>query len=107
MLVTVLYRLAKEPESSTDDLFNDVAGDKYYTEAVIWAAKNGVVVGYGNGNFGPEDAITREQLATILYRYAGSPTPPNLVLDFADANKASDYAMDRWIVPICNLCFFW
>lgn len=102
MLVTVLYRLAKEPETGTDDLFNDVAGDKYYTEAVKWAAKNGVVAGYGNGEFGPEDSITREQLATILYRYAGNPAPPNLILDFVDENQTSGFALDalRWAVDM-------
>ena len=100
MLATVLYRLAKEPGASADDLFNDVADGMYYTEAIAWAAENEVVTGYGNGLFGPDDPITREQLAVMLYRYAGRPAVPNLILPFSDANKASAYAKDAlcWAV---------
>lgn len=60
----------------------------------------GIVAGYGNGNFGPEDAITREQLAAILYRYSGAPASAGTLTGFTDADKASGYALDalRWAV---------
>ena len=69
MLVTVLWRLAGEPEAETN-VFTDVPEGKYYTEAVNWAAENGIVTGSGDNKFNPEGAITREQLVTILYRMA-------------------------------------
>ena len=69
MLVTVLWRLAGEPETETN-VFTDVPEGKYYTEAVNWAAENGIVTGSGDNKFNPEGAITREQLVTILYRMA-------------------------------------
>lgn len=69
MLVTILYRLEKEPAIS-GSAFTDVDGDAYYAAATAWAAANGIVTGYADGTFGPEDAITREQLAVILCRYA-------------------------------------
>lgn len=69
MLVTVLYRLEGEPEVGACP-FTDVQADVWYTDAITWAAENQIVKGYGNQLFGPEDYITREQFATILYRYA-------------------------------------
>jgi len=100
MLATVIYRLAKEPETAAEDLFNDVADGKYYTEAIAWAAENGIVAGYGNNRFGPEDPITREQLATILWRYAGSPESFGSLDKFSDGKKASSYAVPalKWVV---------
>lgn len=70
MLMTILYRLEGSPKVSSVNPFNDVASDKYYTNAVIWAAENKIISGYGNGKFGPEDYITREQMAMILMNYA-------------------------------------
>ncbi|MGX8699074.1 MAG: S-layer homology domain-containing protein [bacterium] len=70
MIVTILHRLEKEPAPSAANPFDDVAEGKWYTAAVLWAAENKIVEGYGNAKFGPGDAITREQLAVILYRYA-------------------------------------
>ena len=67
MLVTVLYRLQDEPKAGSTS-FNDVPADTWYTEAVAWAAGEGIVLGNGDG-FAPNDNITREQIATILYRY--------------------------------------
>ncbi len=100
MLATVLYRLAKEPGTSAEDLFNDVADGKYYTEAVAWAAENNIVAGYGNNRFGPEDSITREQLATILWRYDGSPESAGSLDSFNDGAKTSDWAVSalQWAV---------
>ncbi|MEY8573606.1 recombinase family protein [Oscillospiraceae bacterium 21-37] len=68
MVVTILYRLEQSPVTGNVN-FNDVASGTWYTEAVAWASSNGIVNGYGNGNFGPNDSITREQMATILHRY--------------------------------------
>ncbi len=70
MIVTILHRLEGEPESGGSSEFNDVEDSAWYATAVAWAAENGVVEGYGDGSFGPDDAVTREQLAAILYRYA-------------------------------------
>lgn len=100
MLATVLYRLAKTPETAVDQSFQDVAGGQYYTEAVAWAAEKGIVNGYGNGNFGPGDSITREQLAVMLWRYAGKPESAGKLNSFTDASKVSDYAVPalQWAV---------
>jgi len=70
MLVTILYRLEKKTEAGGSMEFSDVASDQWYTDAVAWAAELGIIKGYGNGNFGPDDNITREQLAVILYNFA-------------------------------------
>lgn len=67
----ILYRMEGEPEVTYSEKFPDVADGQFYTEAVLWAAENGIVTGYThNGYFGPGDEITREQMATMLYRYA-------------------------------------
>ncbi len=70
MIVTILHRLEGTPAVSTSGTFADVTAGRYYTDAVEWASANGIVGGYGNGRFGPNDPITREQMAAILYRYA-------------------------------------
>ena len=72
MAATVLYRIAGEPEVEGDSPFKDVPEKKYYTNAVIWAAQNGVVAGFPDGTFRPDDNITREQLAALLYRCASA-----------------------------------
>lgn len=99
MLAQILYNKEGRPIITTASSFSDV-GTAWYANAVTWAATKELVGGYGNGLFGPEDDITREQFAVILYRYAGSPVPPNLLLDFTDAYKVSDWAQDaiRWAV---------
>lgn len=71
MIVTVLYRLENEPEVVASGRFTDVPANQWYSDAIAWASDCGVVGGYGNGKFGPTDPVTREQLAAILYRYAG------------------------------------
>ena len=71
MIVTILWRLEGEPLPQNSVDFTDVTAGQWYTAAVQWAASNGVVLGYGNGTFGPNDEITREQMVTIMYRYAG------------------------------------
>lgn len=70
MLVTVLHRLEGSPEATDTNSFTDVKNDEWYTDAVIWANANHIVKGYGKGLFGPDDPITREQIAAILYNYA-------------------------------------
>lgn len=105
MLVTVLYRLAYEPDAPAD-VFTDVSPNAYYADAIAWADQAGVVNGYGNNTFGPEDNVTREQMVTILYRYAqksGNLTATPGTLDkFADAGSVSGYAGEAmgWAVEV-------
>ncbi|NLH01807.1 MAG: DUF4430 domain-containing protein, partial [Clostridiales bacterium] len=70
MLVTVLYRLAGSPKTEGDPSFTDVEKNTWYSDAIVWASKNGIVMGRGNGTFGTADTLTREEAAAILYRYA-------------------------------------
>ena len=70
MVVTILYRLAGEPAVSGDAAFTDVAAGQWYTDAVLWAAQKGIVNGVSETEFSPAGDLTREQLATVLYRYA-------------------------------------
>lgn len=98
-LVTILWRLEGSPEATGAVRFNDTAGGAWYTEAVRWAAGCGVVKGYDNGCFGPNDAVTREQMAAILYRYAQhkgydvSAGEDTNILSFDDAFAVSEYAI--------------
>ena len=99
MMAQVLYNLAGGTPAAGAG-FPDVAASAWYADAVNWAAANGYVTGYDNGSYGPEDNLTREQMAAILYRYAGSPAPAGTLDGFADAASASAYAVDalRWAV---------
>ena len=102
MLVTILYRQAGSPsvEGKTNP-FIDVKPNKYYTDAVIWAFHNGIVNGTTPTTFEPEEPVTREQIATILYRQAGSPAVTETDLShFLDASDVSSYAANavRWAV---------
>lgn len=105
MIVTILYRLEGAPAGSTGT-FADVEAEAYYADGVAWAAANGVVTGYGNGLFGPEDPITREQMASILYRYAQykayDTTGAGDVTAFADGAAVSSYAVEamNWAVGV-------
>ena len=105
MIVTILYRMAGSPSVSGSSDFTDVAAGKWFAKAVAWAAANGVVNGYGSGLFGPNDPVTREQLAAILYRYAvyGGMTAVTLeenLGSFADTAQLSAYAIQamNWAV---------
>ena len=97
-LVTILYRLAGEPEPGGDSGFSDVAAGIWYTDAVAWAAENGIVNGVSDTEFAPGDDITREQLAVILYRYAayqGYDVSQRADLSgFGDASSISGYAQE-------------
>ena len=99
MAAQVSYNLANGAVTTSAG-FPDVAASAWYADAVNWAAAQGYVTGYDNGSFGPEDSLTREQLAVILYRYAGSPEPTGTLDGFVDTASASDYAVDalRWAV---------
>lgn len=98
MVVTVLYRLENQPSTSVAS-FTDVASGAYYANAVAWANANGIVSGYGSGKFGPNDKVTREQLAAILYRYAQykkydvSVGEDTNILSYDDAQSISSYAI--------------
>ena len=102
MIVTMLWRLEGEPVVNAANPFDDVADGVWYTDAIIWAAENGIVEGYGNGKFGPNDDITREQLATIMYRYAkykGYDVSASADLSgYTDVDKIGSWALDamKW-----------
>lgn len=105
MVVTMLYRVEGEPSVSGKADFSDVAGSAWYADAVAWAAENDIVNGMGNGKLAPDAAITREQFATILYRYAKTQRMSTSfggtsLEDFADDHKVSAYAEDamKWAV---------
>ena len=97
-LCQILYNKEGRPAVTGSSVFIDITDGAWYSGAVTWAAENGIVDGYGNGLFGPEDNITREQLAAILWRYAGSPGSSHSLDAFTDAGQISDWAMDamRW-----------
>lgn len=103
MIVTILHRMEGVPLASGLE-FDDVAEGQYYTDAVKWASENGIVGGYGNGKFGPNDPITREQMAAILYRYAQiyayDTSVSGSIAAFADGDQVSTYAVEamKWAV---------
>ena len=101
MLAQTLYAMSGKPTVKVEGTFADVAANAWYTDAVNWAAEKGYVSGVGDGKFAPDASITREQMALILYRYAGSPDASGMVLrEFADGDSVSAYAVDaiRWAV---------
>ncbi len=99
MIVTILYRMEGRPAVLEACPFTDVKAGAYYERAIVWAAENGIVKGYGNGCFGPDDQITREQMAAILYRYAKyrgldvSVGEDTNILSYDDALDISEYAV--------------
>lgn len=104
-LVTVLYRMAGEPEVTGENPFTDVPDGQWYTDAVLWAAENGITDGTSETTFSPNDALTREQMATFLYRFADFETeePIEITGDlsgYTDADLVADYAVDAmtWAV---------
>ena len=105
MLATVLYRASGSPAASGDAPFSDVEVDSWYGPAVLWSIQQGLFTGYGNGLFGTNDPVTREQIAVILWRYAGSPLPAGTAADFADeasintwATQAADWAQENGVI---------
>lgn len=99
MLAQILYNNEEKPETG-GSAFADVQNGAWYENAVTWATQEGIVSGYGDGQFGPNDHITREQFAVMLWRYAGQPVS-NADLDgFTDIGNAGEYALAalRWAV---------
>ncbi len=95
MLVTILWRMEGEPAAGSYADFSDVPGDTWYTDAVRWASSRGIVNGYGDGLFGPGDPLTREQMLTILHRYARQKQwTDNSRLPIARQYGYSDWAED-------------
>lgn len=104
-LVTVLYRMAGEPEVTGENPFTDVPDGQWYTDAVLWAAENGITDGTSETTFSPNSALSREQMATFLYRFAnfeaGEPIEVTGDLSgYTDADLVADYAVDAmtWAV---------
>lgn len=105
MIVTVLYRLEKSPAVTGASKFTDVPAGQWYSDAVAWAAANKIVNGYDETTFGPMNAVTREQMAAILFRYEQVKGLENVTLEenlnrFPDQNKISAYAIPalQWVV---------
>lgn len=103
MIVTILHRMDNEPLTGNLS-FSDVSKLDYFSNAVAWASENGIVNGYDNGKFGPNDSITRQQLAALLYRYSEykgyDVTKLGDLGVFSDASAVKDYAVDAmsWAV---------
>ena len=105
MAATLLYRMAGEPSASATVSLSDVPADTWYTQAALWAAENNILPGIENSAFLPDQAITREELATALYRYAqlrglNLPAGSDITTSFSDAGAVSPWAEDavRWAV---------
>ena len=101
MLATVLWRMEGQPAPGSASPFTDVPAGQWYTDAVVWAAGEGVVKGIGNDLFDPDGLVTREQMATMLYRYAGSPAVTGGALTgYGDQAQVSDFALQamEWAV---------
>lgn len=92
MVASIIYRMAGSPDVNYSAIFTDVPDGQWYTKGIIWAYNNKVISGYGNGLCGPNDYVTVEQLASILYRYAGSPEVTAEITGYSDVNAISEYA---------------
>ncbi len=98
MMAAILWRMEGSPDPSNENPFTDVPAGEYYTDAITWTNERGIFDGYGGGLFGPDDPITRQQLATIFYRYAeykGYDLTPTDSLDrFTDKGEIADWAQE-------------
>ena len=92
----IIYNKAGRPDAGTS-MFTDVKAGQWYANAVTWAAQQKVVSGIGNDQFAPNRDISREELATMLWRYAGNPKPVNATLNFKDAGKVSTFAKEAML----------
>ena len=102
-LVTILYRMAGEPETTESMDFSDVAEGKYYENAVKWAAQEGIAYGYGDGTFRPNAEVTREELVVFLYRYAqAEAVEEDNLAKFADAENVSAFARTAMNWAVAN-----
>ena len=102
MLATVLWRMAGQPAPTSANPFTDVPAGQWYTDAVAWAAEQGIVTGTGNGLFDPDGSITREQLAVMLHRFAGSAAASADLSGFADASAISSWASEAMNWAVAN-----
>ena len=99
VVVNALWRLSGCPDAADTDQFSDVSAEKHYMDAIRWADANGIAYGYGNGTFGPEDTVTREQIVSVLWRYAKykgydvSVGENTNILSYDDAFEISEYAI--------------
>ncbi len=95
-VVTILYRMQQQPTSSYLSVFQDVPNNQWYSQSIMWAYQNQIIHGYGNGCFGVDDAIIRQDLAVILYHYAKSKQmvedTPNHLARYVDVSDVDDYA---------------
>jgi hypothetical protein len=104
MLITVLWRMAGQPNVGTNSGFQDVSASSYYARAVTWAASKGIAQGFTATSFGPNQVLTREQLVTFLYRYARtmgySTSAYNNLAKYTDVSTTTSYAIPsfRWAV---------
>ncbi len=104
MMAAILWRMEGSPTPSGENPFTDVPADEYYTDATTWTKEQGIFEGYGNNLFGPNDPITRQQLAAIFYRYAAFKgydlTPTDSLDRFTDTAEIADWAQDavKWAV---------
>ena len=97
MIATVLHRLAGTQKAGGSNPFPDVEEGQWYSDAVIWAAGEKIIEGYGNGSFGTNDPVTREQLVTMFWRAEGKPDAAQDALsDFSDAAEISSWAEDAF-----------
>ncbi|MBQ7500802.1 MAG: S-layer homology domain-containing protein [Clostridia bacterium] len=106
MIVTILYSLADKPGYFNENItYCDVSQKDYFYRAVLWAASNGIVSGYGDGSFGANDIVTREQMAVILYKfalYSGLSTAGNKNLEWCN-----DYwSIDSWALPAMRWAYY-
>ena len=105
MIATVLWRMEGSPSGSHMP-FSDVRSDAYYKEAIAWCCEKQIVFGYSNTAFGPDDFITREQLATMMYRYADYKgydiTKHESISKYSDAEDVSEYAIPNFEWAIAN-----
>ncbi len=102
MFAQILYNAAGKPSVTWTNKFSDVKEGDWYASAIIWAADQGVLAGYGNGTARPKSSITREDLVSLLWRYEGSPAPTSTTLNFSDASKVSSYAKDAMLWAVEN-----
>lgn len=102
MVAVVLHNYENNPEFEVERQFQDIAQNSWYSEAVSWLYDKGVVSGYDDNTFGAEDHITREQLVTLLYRYAGNPQHSETDIIFDDADEINEYAKTAVIWSIEN-----
>lgn len=107
MITTIIWRMEGKPEAGQTMTFKDVPADMYYADAIAWAAENGIVSGYDAVTFAPDDLITREQLAAILYRYeqyngGGFEGMWMFLLDHSDRADISEYAYEAMCWCVMN-----